>query len=368
VCGTARAGTTLLVRMLDGHPALAVLPWDTRIWPDLMDRTLPRGLVRVASVLDLPALTGLLGLPGLRRLAFRDRHALASRLHRWLHDFPDPPEDAQELAALCARVSPGAPYWGAFFEAFFRTAGAGLEDRPVRVEKTPLNELIVPLLDRLFGSSFGPLFGPLFDQATRYVHVVRDPRCVIASWVVMRDPPPERRAAAVLDRCVDWSRSAHRAIRGAGAQHGRYHVLRYEDLVARPGEVMADVGSFLGIGWHDALLRPTMLGAAVAPNSSYDDARGSAPGALVATQTRRFNEVLAPHEIVAIERRLHTQMEAWGYARDGAVAREGRPRRAARGVASAIKAWELARRQRGPSAPIVPGARRTWEGPPERSR
>ena len=321
--------------MLDGHPSLAVLPSDTRIWPVLMDRVLSRTVVRAASVLDVPAITSVLALPGLRHLAFGDRRALERRLLRWVEDVPHVRSGARECAVRTARgAAMGASCWDAFFEVFFELAGPGMGSRPVRVEKTPSNELLVPLLDRFFGAR------------TRYVHVVRDPRSVVASWIAMRRPSAHRRWGAILDRCVDWSRSAHRARSGPATRVGRYHALRYEDLVARPERLMAGVASFLQVPWDDTLLVPTCLGTPAAPNSSWEAVRGGAAGMLVATQSRRFYEVLDEEEIARIERLLGPQMEAWGYAcavevrRGGRVG--GRP-----GAAALAKGFELARRQRG---------------------
>ena len=360
LCGTARGGTTLLAGLLDGHPSLAVLPGDTRIWPVLMDRTLGRGVVRAAAALDRPGLTALLGLPGVWRLAFRDRRALEARLARWLEDLPGPPVDARSLAAhvACTLRRP-ADFWGAFFEAFFAVAGTEMAARPIRVEKTPLNELLVPLLGRLFGAR------------TRWVHVVRDPRAVVASWLAMRTPPPARRRRAILDRCVDWSRSAHRALRASAEDPERYRALRYEDLVAAPAQVMAGVASFLGIAWNDTLRTPTRLGVPWAPNSSFEDARRGAPGAVLDRQTGRFGEILVPDEVGWIEAVLGTQMVAWGYAPGVPSSEPGKGPHApggARGMKGWLKGFELARRQRAHRTPPAEGVDRTWEHPLQRSR
>ena len=83
LCGTARGGTTLLARLLDGHPALVVLPWDSRVYPDLMDRSLTRIIVSLSEWTGSYELPAALAGPVAGVFAFGGRRALAARLARW---------------------------------------------------------------------------------------------------------------------------------------------------------------------------------------------------------------------------------------------------------------------------------------------
>ena len=61
VLGPARGGTTLLVRLLDGHPLLAVLPTESQFYPVLTQRTLSRRVMQIADFLDWHSLPHVLG-------------------------------------------------------------------------------------------------------------------------------------------------------------------------------------------------------------------------------------------------------------------------------------------------------------------
>src|SRR5438552_8334803 len=88
ICGVARSGTTLLVRLLDSHPDVAVLPEETYMYHDLL---LPRRLswcvVQLAELVDLPQLPGILAARPFRRFAFAGRDRLRSRLEKWIQSF-----------------------------------------------------------------------------------------------------------------------------------------------------------------------------------------------------------------------------------------------------------------------------------------
>ena len=337
LCGTARGGTTLLARLLDGHPSLVVLPWDSRVYPDLMDRSLTRIIVSLSEWTGSYELPAALAGPVAGGFAFGGRRALAARLARWLEDLPQRPPDVAALGDGAAGRAVGVRgRWEAFFDVLEGATGERMGSR-IRVEKTPYNERLVGLLDRVFGA------------ATRYVHIVRDPRAVVASWMRMRSLGEPDRARALLDRCVDWSRSVARLRHHLRRRPSRYHVIRYEDLAAAPVRVMTEVCAFLGVAPHAGLGTPTHLGAPVAANSSFPDAGGV--GVVLRSHVDRFSEVLDREEIVRIEQRLHAQMRYCGYRPD-----EGRTRpEAGHGAADEseaggarvrLKLRELRRRQR----------------------
>jgi hypothetical protein len=93
---------------------------------------------------------------------------------------------------------------------------------------------------------------------------------------------------------------------------GRYHPLRYEDMVRAPERVMAAVCAHLGIAMDDRLLIPTHTGEPARHNSS-DMAAAGRPGEIVLSPVGRFAESLSAEEVSAIERLLGPQMEACGY-------------------------------------------------------
>ena len=139
VVGVPRSGTTLFARLLDGHPQLFVLPFETHAsqWAGRPDPVTP-----------------LLG-----RIVRERKYA----------NQPTPEEQVER--ALRARL-PGPASLEALLRAAVETVHE-LGDAPPRaevwVEKTPRHLRIVPELMRIFGPE------------TRVLALVRDPRAVMAS-------------------------------------------------------------------------------------------------------------------------------------------------------------------------------------------
>lgn len=246
VCGAHRSGTTLLHDLLDGHPALAVLPSEASWYGNFRER-----------VTRLPAdeAASLLGQAWLRRLVNPNNQppfwllgrasgatyvAFARRLLAWLAAGPEPRPDAWPLAAVAlayAGHSGGATRW---------------------VEKTPGTERD---LDRIWTD---------FPEA-KVIHVVRAPREVAASHKALIARANDRAtgmAPALWALTGSYRIAAYRARRESPA---RYRVVRYEDLVARREQTMRELADFLAIAPHEALLRPTSAGLATAKNSSFAD-------------------------------------------------------------------------------------------------
>src|SRR5438128_164057 len=88
VCGPARSGTTLLMRLLDSHPDLAVLPGETYFYQDLLlQRRLSWLFVNISEFADLPKLPQILARPPLSWFAFAARDRLRRRLVIWGRGF-----------------------------------------------------------------------------------------------------------------------------------------------------------------------------------------------------------------------------------------------------------------------------------------
>jgi hypothetical protein len=84
----------------------------------------------------------------------------------------------------------------------------------------------------------------------RVLHVVRDPRDRYASQAGHRRSP---RGGAASGTAL-WRWSVGLAARGAATRPDRYRVVRYEDLVARPAEVLDEVWRFVGVVPDPAVL------------------------------------------------------------------------------------------------------------------
>jgi protein-tyrosine sulfotransferase len=116
-------------------------------------------------------------------------------------------------------------------------------------EKTPENVLVFPELLALF-------------PAARLVHLVRDPRAVVASLLGVarrarqagRRPPSKARS---LESAVAHTRRCLVAGFASSSRDGdRVLTVRYEDLVAAPVRETRRLCSFIGLDWREEMLQP----------------------------------------------------------------------------------------------------------------
>jgi hypothetical protein len=307
ICGPARSGTTLLVRLLDSHPELAVLPEETYLYQDLLlRRRLSWLVVHLSEILDFPQLPAILNRSPFSWFAFSDRERLRSRLQIWLQSFENAEGAATEEVihrVTSDRIS-GRQYWQVFLEAYEQLMPGRLQSSRYWLEKTPSNE------------RFTALHEGAFSSACRYIHIIRDPRDVAASWLKRRGESADERARTLVRICYLWSLSVHLAAYGLRAYPGRYHVLRYENLVQKPQEVVQELCRFLEIEFRESMLTPTKLGKPVPPNSSY--AETEAKAAVISSQIGRFADVLTDDELRFVEGVLCRQMTACGYVPEAA--------------------------------------------------
>jgi hypothetical protein len=224
IVGCARSGTTLLQRVLNAHPQLAIIHethWIPVFFRDRIGLT-PEGL---ATPELIPAL--------LAHERFRKR-------------FTKVGIGREELERL---LEPGAPVsFAGFVSGLFDLYGR-LQGKPLVGDKTPRYVQNVPVLHGLWPKA-------------RFIHLIRDGRDVCLSAINWKE-----RAAVLANRFSTWGphpvttaavwwKWRVRLGREAGETLGPrlYTELRYEALVARPAEECARLCGFLGIPYDDAML------------------------------------------------------------------------------------------------------------------
>lgn len=219
VVGCPRSGTTLLQRMLDNHPQLAVA-YDTLFIPAAV-----RGQTDKNPAVS-PALV--------------DRIRRFKRFHRFglpegiLNELAS---GAVDYAELVSRI------YGAF---------AGLHRKPLGGEKSPGYVRHMPMLQSLFPSA-------------RFVHLVRDGRNVALSlmdWGMQKQKPkgPARKyrlwtESPVAVSALWWAYKAQRGRRDAShIRPGTYTEVSYESLVAEPESVLRRLAAFLHLPYADDMV------------------------------------------------------------------------------------------------------------------
>jgi len=219
VVGCPRSGTTLLGRMLDSHPMLALadephfIPRAIRGTPVGEDPDLSPALVQAAREYHR---FGRLGLS----------------------------EEFVDAAAGRSRT------YGAFVRALY-DGFADSKGKPLAGEKAPYYVRYLPHLHTLF-------------PWARFVHIIRDGREVALSlvhWAERKGKGPVARFAMARGEpvavCALWWAGRVRAGRHDGAALGPtlYHEMRYEGLVGQAEETIRAITDFLGLAFDPQIMR-----------------------------------------------------------------------------------------------------------------
>lgn len=256
VGGAPRSGTTLTRAVLDSHPEIACGP-ELRAFP-----TLARLYRETAASMGATLAAHYQFTAEDLKLAFRDLVA-------------------------------------SFLSPLHERSG-----KPRIAEKTPANALYFAELFKLFPDG-------------RFVHVVRDPRDVVASLISMdwRDLKSGERlpiTASVAGAAEGW-RSHVAAARAAASAGAPVFELHYEKLVAAPAETLAGLFDFLGVAPSDTPLQHHLNFSAQEGENETSAAAVSRP--LNSAAIGRWRRDLSEQAILEIERIAGPLLEECGYAR-----------------------------------------------------
>lgn len=227
VVGCPRSGTTLLQRMLDAHPQLAVAN-DTHFIPCALEAVPPR------SVDDEDALSDASRLPEL--VSWVRGYYRFARLGLDDASFEQAAASARSYREFVSLL------YGQFARKHSKERGG---------EKTPAYVRHLPLLHRLF-------------PWARSVHIIRDGRDAalsIVEWACRkgRQKGPAKLALwreEPMATCALWWEWQVRLGRRSGSDlpPGTYREVRYEELVTDPEAVLRSVASFLGLPFSGRML------------------------------------------------------------------------------------------------------------------
>lgn len=302
ITGIARGGTTLLARMLDSHPAVAVAADPmfplyrsfrnavlSEIDPDTalsdyyfsdertaqMDRLLAADLGKSFDVLEKPSLE--------RQLKDRQSHECPDLIPHigqiWGETYFDLFANISSVIAQ-ARSKPGL-------------AWAGVKD--------------VWILD------FFPAVARAFSDA-RFVVIHRDPRAAIASMLELGAKDPDEYGHP-LSYARHWRKYIALTLEFERSPIFRERLLsiRYEDLVNTPSEIADRICKFLGIPFTSAIIdtskyRDYTTGKSWDPNTSGADFRG-----ISASRVDSWRSSLLPEVRSMIESVCGPEMNLFGY-------------------------------------------------------
>ncbi len=294
IFGAHRSGTTLMRDLLDGHPAVAVLPAEGTFFTSLAPRLRRQPPGQWLSTV---------GCEWLRRIA--------NPIHQqpyWLLGIST--EQSSPYVAFARSLMAWWPLteqhlgqvssWPlvAVALAYAHSAGGFAARSGLRhwAEKTPTNERF---LDRLRLE---------FPQA-RMIQVIRHPYAVYASDKHAQDFVDEsfRHAMRVLFDLRTTYRVAREQSFGASED---YLLMRHEDLLERTAPAVERLATFLRIDAHPILLQPTVAGFPAPSNSSFT--ADAIPGRLYPVH-QRWRDALTHADCERIAALVGESAKALGY-------------------------------------------------------
>lgn len=249
VCGAPRSGTTLVRDLLDGHPALAVLPSEGKFFEAFGNRDFADG-----------------------------PDAVAAQGQRWLRLLANP--NHQQPFWLLGRSDGQESAYVAFARAFL-TWNTAIDGHEFAFRLQPMVALSLAAaaprqvaqlrrsVDKTPGYEFHlKAIWARFPEA-KVIQVVRDPAAVAASYSagLARTHLDYTPVSRILRNVASSLFAAWRARHFSPTD--RFLIVRYEDIVANRRREMDRIASFLGIEWDDCLLRQTIMRLPAEPNSSF---------------------------------------------------------------------------------------------------
>lgn len=271
VVGAPRSGTSLLARMLDAHPSIGLA--DELCFFDIVlgaRREMPEldSAERIERFLEL--------LPKMDHVRFWADGELLIR-----------------AAAERLRADP-SPCYAAFYRHLMEARAAALGKRRFG-EKTPWNVRHLEALEALFPNA-------------RFVHIVRDPRAVVAS---KRKLP--RTSRDVVTNAVKWAIDVAAAARyrdGSPDRAARLLEIRYEDLVRCPETVLRRVTDFLGEPFDPAMLAFAEAGALAFKDQPW---REGVRRPLFDSSLEAWRTELSPAQVSLVQGLTRRGMARYGY-------------------------------------------------------
>ncbi len=261
IVGHPRSGTSLLRALLDNHPDLLVLPFETHLFD--WARSKDPASAMLARTRLWPTLQA--HLPSISRDEVDDV------LTRAFSQARDP------RARMLALV-----------EGWRELTGAPQETR--WVEKTPRHLYEATTLLKWFPAE------------ARILVMRRDPRDVMAS-ALKEDPSRTIFQMALTGRLAHQVTTEHE-------RDPRFFVVGYEGLVRDPAGTMRAVCQFLDVPYDPVVVTPTVLGAEYSGNSRFEPALIGVSEAAVG----RFRNVLSGPRLQKAETLLAPVLSAGGYA------------------------------------------------------
>lgn len=146
------------------------------------------------------------------------------------------------------------------------------------------------------------------DKRCKIIGIVRDPKDVSAS---LRGMPWNRHGA--LMHALMWRRYIRALTSVSKSYPDRVLIVRYEDLVTRPADIVATLCHFLHIDYSEQMLQPRRWPFSLKLNDTTN-AASTKPIAIKSSSVGTWRTRLDPSEAAVIERITGSWMHHYGYS------------------------------------------------------
>lgn len=289
ILGCHKSGTSLMRSLLDGHPDLQVIPFESHVMALLgiavsyayrKQQAMPQADFKANLLLLLRAYA-----------SSKDRTADAmfgdemdvSSVQPFIASASQPTHVKQALELIVDCLPHLFPK-------------GGFTQEPKRlVEKSVEHHEFMDELQRAYPDA-------------QFIHLIRNP---YANVIGLRRFKAKLQGYPLFHRVMGSIQSSMDvAMDQVKAKSNNHHVIRYEDLVQRPEQVMRALAEAINLPWNASLLNPTMMAKPWSGNSSHGQATGIDASKLDAWQTQ-----IHAFESWQVNRKLNRQRKAFSYAR-----------------------------------------------------
>lgn len=295
ICGHRKGGTTLLINLFDGAKDALVYPDDSGLfylyYPRYDDPgvTLEEKKKRLIEVIIGENLKGVIAkVNATERPRLENKRKYFARL---IDNYEKENVSTRDVLLY-------------FIESFQKAFFSDADELLVWIEKTTSTEIYALELSEMFSQA-------------KFIHIIRDPR---DNWASLRsgwekrykyfNDNLNRLKHSMLERGKLGMEFAVNNQATIGKQ--RYRVVKYEDLVMSPKDVMMDLAEFVGIQFTNNLLKATTLGFPWRGNN-FERTIGDKPST---SSVGKWKQRLNDEDVSLVEYWFKDLMDLFGYNRE----------------------------------------------------
>lgn len=287
IAGNQKSGTSLLMALLDDHPDVAAFPSETSVtgllFPVLSDPTLSKAkkLDAIITKRCSKETDGFVPASACNLLE------VGKRLRYLANDLEN---NATDL------------HYG-LLQAFYDVFNANrLKTSRIWIDKSPLSHLFA---DEVFSTY----------PNVKYIHILREPKNNFSSvgGTALKRIKSRLKREALVWRYRIWSAHSFYYAKRNLQKYGdeRYKIIRFQDLVRNPKEVIPDLAEFIGIPEMDTLYQPTRAGY----NYYGNNKNGMKFNGISTVNVDRWKERIPVHYARVMESQPMENMKPFGYER-----------------------------------------------------